>query len=185
MDIFSGVSEKNAIMEDFVYIILIVVWLLVSFLRRKPKTQKPHPKPETASETESAPAEEASMEDMLEEFFGSKKKKEDKPPVEEPVFQNREYERERKRHETPRAEEPVMEAVYEDYSGKSGVSDDFEFSTEGKIKTIDDLIKSHKTKEAMELAKAEAAYGAGLSDEIPEFDLRTAVIFSEILNKKY
>ncbi len=172
-------------MEDFVYIILIVVWLLVSFLRRKPKKQKPHPMPEPATETETAPAGEASMEDMLEEFFGSKKKKEEKTPVEESVFQRQEYERERKRHETARAEEPVMEAFYEDYLGKSGVSDDFEFSTEGKIQTIDDLIKSHKTKEAMELAKAEAAYGAGLSDDIPEFDLKTAVVFSEILNKKY
>ena len=172
-------------MEDFIYIILIIVWLLVSFLRRKPKTQKPQPKPEPATETETPPAEEVSMEDMLEEFFGSKKKKEDKPPVEEPVFQDRYRESERRQYEPAERIEPAVEAAYSDFTGKSGVSNDFEFSTEGKIQTIDDLIKSHKTKEAMELAKAEEAYGTGLSDDIPEFDLRTAVIFSEILNKKY
>ena len=37
----------------------------------------------------------------------------------------------------------------------------------------------------VEQAKAEMEYGSGLSEDIPEFDLRTAVIFSEILTKKY
>ncbi len=172
-------------MEDFVYIILIIVWLLVSFLRRKPKTQKPYKKPEPSTEAEPVPAEEVNMEDMLEEFFGTKKKKEEKREAEEQVFQNRERQSYPERFDTSKSEQRIPEPAFEDYSGKSGVSDDFEFSTEGKIQTIDDLIKSHKTKEAMELAKAEAAYGTGLSDDIPEFDLRTAVIFSEILNKKY
>lgn len=172
-------------MEDFVYIILIIVWLLVSFLRRKPKTQKPYQKPEPSNESEPIPAEEVSMEDMLEEFFGSKKKKEEKPQIEEPVFRSSDRYDRKEQYETTRVEQNMEESEYVDYMGKSGVSDDFEFSTEGKIQTIDDLIKSHKTKEAMELAKAEAAYGTGLPDDIPEFDLRTAVIFSEILNKKY
>ncbi len=175
-------------MEDLIYIVLIVVWLLVSFLRRKPKTQKPSQKQaEPATGSEPSPAKEVNMEEMLEDFFGTKKKKEE-PVKTEPVYETRERREQsdytdRRQHKA----EPVktqMEPAFEEFSGKTVVSDDFEFASDGKIQTIDDLIRQHRAKEAAELALAEEKYGSSASD-IPEFDLRTAVIFSEILNKKY
>ncbi len=176
-------------MEDLIYIVLIIVWLLVSFLRRKPKTQKPPQKQtEPASGSEPIPAEEVNMEDMLEEFFGTKKKKKQEPVKSEPVYETRERREQAdysdRRQHTAEPVKTQMEPAYEEYSGKTVVSDDFEFTSEGKVQTIDDLIKAHKAKEAAELALAEERYGSSASD-IPEFDLRTAVIFSEILNKKY
>ncbi|MDR4987713.1 MAG: hypothetical protein RG741_02595 [Bacteroidales bacterium] len=159
-------------MEDFVYIILIIVWLLVSFLRKKPKTQKQREKPEPSAQPEAVPAEEElSMEEMLQEFLGGKKQQK----------------QEAGSKTTPdiATDQGTVDPKFEQHVGQEGVSEDFEFATEGKIETIDDLIKSHKTQEALALAKAEDEYGSESSGDIPEFDLRTAVIFSEILNKKY
>ncbi len=170
-------------MEDFVYIILLVVWLLVSFLRKKPKK-----KPEPAKQQEPAPAEtETSMEDMLEEFFGGGKKKEKPKPgeVQYEAAGKRERIEPAEGRSTLDYETGRIPASYEEHVGKSGVSEDFEFSTEGKIMTIDDLIRSHKTKEAMELALAEEQYDTEAEGRFPDFDLKTAVVFSEILNKKY
>ncbi len=159
-------------MEDFVYIILIIVWLLVSFLRKKPKTKRPEQKPEPAAQPEAVPAEEElSMEEMLQEFLGGKKQqKQETKTGTMPDMVN---------------EQDAVDPRFEQHVGQEGVSEDFEFATDGKIQTIDDLIKSHKTQEALALAKAEEEYGSEDSDHIPEFDLKTAVIFSEILNKKY
>lgn len=177
-------------MEDLIYIVLIIVWLLVSFLRRKPKTQKtPQKQTESAAGSEPLLAEEeVNMEDMLEEFFGTKKKKKEEPVKPDPIFESAEKRHQAdyndgRQHTVRRKEEP-MKPAYEQYSGKTVVSDDFEFASDGKVQTIDELIKAHKAKEAAELALAEEKYGTVDSD-IPEFDLRTAVIFSEILNKKY
>ncbi len=170
-------------MEDFVYIILLVVWLLVSFLRRKPKK-----KPEPAKQQEPASAEgEVSMEEMLEDFFGGGKKKERSKPgeVQYESVEQRERAEPAAIKSTSDYEKDRIPANYENHVGKSGVSEDFEFSSEGKIMTIDDLIKSHKAKEAMELAMAEQDYDRDNAEGVPDFDLKTAVVFSEILNKKY
>lgn len=176
-------------MEDLIYIVLIVVWLLVSFLRRKPKTQKsPQKQTEPASGSEPIPAEEVNMEDMLEDFFGSKKKKKEEPVKTEPVYETRERREQadysNRWEQTVEPDKKQMEPAYEEYSGKKVVSEDYSFAPEDKVQTIEDLIKQHKAKEAAELARAEEQYGTA-SNDIPEFDLRTAVIFSEILNKKY
>jgi len=176
-------------MEDIIYVVLIIVWLLVSFLKRKPKTQKsPQKQTEPSAGSKPIPAEEVNMEDMLEEFFGSKKKKKEEPVKSEPVYETRERREQAdypyRKDVSEKQVEEKMQPVYENYGGREEVLDDFEFTPEGKIQTIDDLIKQHKAKEAIELARAEEEYGSG-SDDIPEFDLRTAVIFSEILNKKY
>ncbi len=176
-------------MEDLIYIVLIIVWLLVSFLRRKPKTQKtPQKQTESATGNEPIPAEEVNMEEMLEDFFGTKKKKKEEPVKTEPVYESRERREQAdysyRQEQKVEPEKQVMEPAYEEFSGKTVVSDDYAFASDGKVQTIEELIKQHKAKEAAELALAEEMYGSSDSD-IPEFDLRTAVIFSEILNKKY
>ncbi len=189
-------------MEDFVYIILIIIWLLVSFLRRKPKKADPATTQKPSSGRKESPATEGevSMEEMLEDFFGTGKKKQEKKPKAEPVYEAAER-KERadrsddRRWDTKRSEsswdspgDRIEKASDQDpklekFEGARGVSDDFEFSTEGKIETIDDLIKSHQREEAMRMAEEEEQMAH--HDAFPEFDLRNAVIFSEILNRKY
>jgi hypothetical protein len=178
-------------MEEFFYIILLVIWLVISLFKRKgqqgakPGQPKPQQQPEPASEPGK------NIEDLLEEFFGGgeKKPETDTAESEETVSAPAAHE--------PRTGRPVQEyyyedtqgelqeAEFEDFSGKNAVSDDFEFSAEGKVETIEDLIKSHAAKDARLQAEEEAAYGAEGKSSIPEFDLRTAVIYSEILNRKY
>ncbi len=174
-------------MEEYVYIILVVIWLLVSILRRRPKKDATKSKPQTApQEKTSAPAEkDMSMEEMLEEFLGGGKKKSretsrDKP-VDEPVY-NAPERREVKTtaYQTPEKQE----TAFEEFEGET-VAEDHAFVSEGKIKTIDELIESHKKEEALRLAREQEEAGIEPAEGIPEFDLRSAVIFSEILNRKY
>ncbi len=194
-------------MEELIYIVLVVIWLLVSFLRRKPKGSKPAEKPKPASQEETAPSggDEVNMEEMLEDFFGGgKKKKEEKQPEKEPVYEagERRERRDRYGHEdrrerewserqladkehSPVDEQEKGEGAFEEFEGQTGVSEDFEFVSDGKVQTIEELIQSHKKEEAMRLAMEEEDADYQSSEEIPEFDLRTAVIFSEILNRKY
>ncbi len=161
-------------MEEYVYIILIVIWLLVSILRRKPKKDATKGKPQTVpQEKTSAPADkEISTEEMLEEFFGGGKKKTKEESKEKP------------------AEEPVYdaperkEAEFEQFEGEI-VEEDFAFASDEKVQTMDDLIESHKKEEALRLAREEEKAGIESAAGIPEFDLKNAVIFSEILNRKY
>lgn len=174
-------------MEEYVYIILVVIWLLVSILRRKPKKDATRGKPQTAPQEETgAPAEkEISMEEMLEEFLGGGKKKpgetsRDKP-VDEPVYDA--PERREVKTTTYRTPEK-QETAYEEFEGEA-VAEDHAFTSEGKIKTIDELIESHKKEEALRLAREQEEAGIEPAEGIPEFDLRNAVIFSEILNRKY
>ncbi len=189
-------------MEEFIYIILIVIWLLVSFLKRRPKKQQPAGKPQQPAK-ESAPAgtEEASMEEMLEEFFGGGKKKKEAPkPEQEPVYKTADrtmrrekYERDDrwdrgrsdKRDYVEKTAEEVADKPSDEYKEKAGVSEEYEFAAEGNIQTIDDLIESHKKEEALRLAMEEETIDAELGEGIEAFDLRTAVIFSEILYRKY
>ncbi len=191
-------------MEELIYIVLIVIWLLVSFLKRKPKSGKPAEKRQP-TQGEAAPAEkEVTVEDMLEEFFGSDTKKE-KPEKPEPVFDASERDVQRddgyerledirekdlrdQRDETPMwgQDQKKKDPRFEQYEGRGAVSEPAAAPPEKKQQTIEELIASHKKEEAMRAAREEG-YDEGTAglQGIPEFDLRTAVIFSEILNRKY
>ncbi len=204
-------------MEELIYIVLIVVWLLVSFLKRKPKKgeQAGKQKPSTQGE-EAAPAEEMDMEDLLEEFFGGGKKKKEKQdkPAGEPVYEAREtadrpqrestiWDREspsRERESAGReSEAPGWEQYdsreesprksYEKYEGASAETPAMkkdEAPSVDKVQTIEELIRSHKKEEAMRQAMEEdEETDDRQSGEMAEFDLRQAVIFSEILNRKH
>ncbi len=189
-------------MEEFIYILLIVIWLLVSFLKRRPKKQQPAGKPQQPAK-ESAPTgtEEASMEKMLEGFFGGDKKEKEAPkPEQEPVYRTSErtvrrekYERDDrwergrsdKRDYLETAVEEEADQSFDELKGRSGVSEDYEFGAEGNTQSIYDLIEAHKKEEALRLAREEELTGAEAGEGIEAFDLRTAVIFSEILYRKY
>ena len=212
-------------MEELIYIVLIVVWLLVSFLKRKPKKEDQAGKQQPSTQAEEgAPVEEMDMEDVLEEFFGGGKKKKEKEsqPAGEPVYETRERsdrpEKEEKgrwedtrreressfgerasadrERESPGREqyESRDESSRKDYEGYEGASaeapkiEDEAASAASveKVQTIEELIRSHKREEALRMAREEESDAADRqSEEVPDFDLRQAVIFSEILNKKY
>ncbi len=192
-------------MEELIYIVLVVIWLLVSFLRRKPKKDRPEGKPKPVPQEQTAPPDdEASVEEVLEEFFGGGKKKEEKQPKKEPVYEaaerkerrdtyGHEGRREREWSERQQADkeqswdegQDTKGGVFEGVEGQTGVSEDFEFVSEGKKLTIEEMIQSYKEDEAKRLAMEEEDADYQPSEGIPEFDLRTAVIFSEILNRKY
>ncbi len=180
-------------MEDFIYILLVVAWVVAGLLKRKSKkTAAPdRPRPKQAP----APVEETSdVEQMLEQFFGGKeKKKEEKANMkQEPVFDAGERKEERTfrkeerdsrreiyaREEIPVEEEPVPEAFqeYSDYDATPPPKEEI------SVQSVEDLIKLHAEKDAIERALAAEQWDA---ENIPEFDVRTAVIFSEILNRKY
>lgn len=205
-------------MEEFFYIILLVIWLVISLYKRsakaKAKADKSASQPEASSTTLPKGSE---LEEMLEEFFGSGKKQ--TQPVDkevlsdaevvydfeemvseqgsrrepvlrddpEPAYQAWESRAQRdynERQEGEKKEEAVAEPAYVPFYKDQG-ADTESFVAMEKVASVDDLIRSHAAKDAREQARAEMEYGGGLAGDLPEFDLRTAVIFSEILNRKY
>ncbi|MFO7998823.1 MAG: OadG family protein [Bacteroidales bacterium] len=198
-------------MEEFFYLVLIIIWLVVSYFQRQKKAREKAAKPQPYLEKDpsAAPSKEVDMEELLEEFFGGGKKKSsqgeqqeasDFQEVEEresgrgepsrrerqPAYESWESQAQRNYNDAKedRHEEPLSEG-YEEFKGAGGVGSDFEFSTEGKVETIEDLIRTHMEQDAREQAMAEEKYESEKGRERAEFDLQTAVIFSEILNKKY
>lgn len=196
-------------MEEFFYIILLVIWLVVSYFQRQKKAREKAgmPKPDAQQDPSAAPPKEVDMEELLEEFLGGGKKKKpswdmDASPEEayerapeaaerdrpgrQPAYQSWESQAQQSYNEKKESrQEQTLIQGYEEFKGADGVEDDFEFSAEGKVETIEDLIRIHAAQDAREQAIAEEKYQTDRGGEVPEFDLRTAVIFSEILNKKY
>ncbi len=172
-------------MEDFGILIMILIWLVISFLRKKPKDAKSKGKPRPATQQE--PQQETDFEEMLEEFLGGGKKKEKQQEPVEVEEPERKHETAAERHYREKEEElHRKEGTEKEYEEFVGVEEDFEFSSEGKIETIEDLIKSHKDKEpVLEVEEVDGDQGEGIRDDLPDFDLRKAVIYSEIYNRKY
>ncbi len=172
-------------MEDFGILIMILIWLVISFLRKKPKDAKSTGKPRPATRQE--PQEETDLEEMLEEFLGGGKKKEKQEEVVEAEEPERAHETAAERHYREKEEMlQKKEGTKKEYEEFVGVEEDFEFSSEGKVETIEDLIKAHKEKEpVLEVEEVDGDQEVGVRDELPDFDLRKAVIYSEIYNRKY
>jgi hypothetical protein len=177
-------------MEEFIYIILVIAWLAISFFKKKAKTDapaksRPVPRPETTQQPKPI-----DLEEMLQDFFGAKKEEKapelEPQPVREQTAIERSFEQHDQEYRSFDAEfEPVQKAAFEDHVALDAVSDEYQFSTEARAQTIDDLIKANAAEEARILA-AEQASGFALEGEgLPDFDLRSAIIFSEIINRKY
>lgn len=203
-------------MEEFFYIILLVIWLVVSLYKRGAKSKQQKSKPAGQPDQTTSMPKESELEEMLEEFFGGGKKKKKEQPGEEVLSDQEvvhEYEEllskqaskdEPRRHEEPqpsyqawesRAQQSYNEKKQksQETAGEPSYEESYKVQAEAlesytameKVASVDDLIRSHAAKDAMEQARAEMEQGGGLGDDLPEFDLRTAVIFSEILNRKY
>ncbi|MEE4176848.1 MAG: hypothetical protein V2I46_04995 [Bacteroides sp.] len=176
-------------MEDFVYIILVIAWLVVSIMKRKSKNQAPA-KPTPASRPQQAsPPREFDLEEALKEMFGGKPASKPEPAPEpvaqrapaETVFENQEPEYESMAEELSTYQEPVYQTI----KAPGSVPEEYQFSTEVRDQTIEDLIRANAAEEARLQAAEEMLEAEALRAADIDFDARKAVIFSEIINRKY
>ncbi|MFO7978589.1 MAG: hypothetical protein R6U64_08000 [Bacteroidales bacterium] len=174
-------------MEEFFYLILVVVWLIISLVKRKSKAAPP---PGQQKQQPTSQPREKDLGDLLGEFFGQEQ------PRPAPEAQPGEAERAAQQMERQREEE-VEEYYYEElqtpeyqenqqkFADAEGVTEDIVQAVDEKAASVEDLIRKHASEDARLKAEEEQAYGRQDQQDVPEFDLKTAVVFSEILNRKY
>ncbi len=174
-------------MEDFVYIILVIAWLAISLLRRKPKNETPGrthqaPRPETTSMPK-----EVAIEDMFKELFGQKNENQPQPEImREPTALESSFEEQNQEYSSfdddfTRQPEPV----FNEYASLERIDETYQFSTEVRDQTIDELLRANAAEDARKQAEDELLEVNADGLDMPEFDPRSAVIFSEIINRKY
>ncbi len=161
-------------MEDIIFILLAVVWLLYSLFKGKSKKkpqEKSIPQPSDKPRSEK---QEKDFETIFREILGEEDEKEEE---EAEVYAGE--------RETPQmqTEEEKPEEVKK-HTGLSGVGDDFEFSAEGKIETIEDQVKKQKQQKEKHLEVIDL-WAEDEETEPLHFDPQKAIIFSEIINKKH
>ncbi|TVQ15133.1 MAG: hypothetical protein EA361_06405 [Bacteroidetes bacterium] len=193
-------------MEDFIYILLAVVWLAISILGgRKKKKQAEEQRKSQPNRTEPQPIEietptqekESDFEDLLEDFFGSATPKTSEQSQSEPRPQpapQPAYSEERRYNDGKNSENTFMsqkkDEEVERYEGTKAIDDDFEFAAEGKVETLEDLINLYQRSEQKILEEDAKIDVVDLDEEVlpvadMEFDARKAIIYSEIINRKY
>ncbi|MFW5663522.1 MAG: hypothetical protein ACOCYD_00630 [bacterium] len=191
-------------MEDVLYIILAIVWLIISIIggqkKKKQAQSQPQPNRSEPQPVESEPSsdkKESDFEDLLEEFFGTDEPRAKKQPDSQPEVQKTSRPTYTEEHSYDEAtdsdyrfgSEQKADEV-EKFKGAQAIEEDFEFSAEGKVETLEDLIKLHEEKEQKILEEDSKINVMDLDEEaVPvadlEFDPRKAVIYSEIINRKY
>jgi hypothetical protein len=196
-------------MEDYVYIILAVVWLLISILgnkkRKAQQQQQQQPKQEQKSFDEQRPQpvskpqpiEPSEFEVLLDDFFGDGTKSKKPEPKPEPeaekeekhVFSD-EYTFQGRKGEEYNVKEEIPSSELEKYEGKLAIDDDYEFSAEASLESIEDYIKSYDDQDRIaeerdsQLVVVDLDEEYGISSDL-EFDGRKAIIYSEIINRRY
>jgi hypothetical protein len=183
-------------MEDFIYIILGLVWLVISILGGLKKKQAPtaqsRPQPREESLPEPGPMPE--IEDMLDDFFGTGKKSHQPKPADQEEVYNPQYDEE----PLPQYEEVVYESLeepadqdYPKYETKYAVDEGYQFSAQVMHGTLDNILEKYRLSD--EQAEFEDSQMAVEDLDSPtttatpafEFDARKAIIYSEIINRKY
>ncbi len=186
-------------MEDFVYIILAVVWLVISILgNKKRKAQQAQNTPPAKEQEvqhepvpEPQPQEPSDFEVLLDDFFGDEPKKTPKrvpTEKEENVFSSDKYPHEERKYQNYPTKEAIPDDELEKYEGADAIDDDYEFSAEGELETIENLIKSYDEKERQ--LEEEKIVVVDVEDEDSqlyewEFNGRDAIVYSEIINRRY
>ena len=201
-------------MEEFLYIFLAIIWLVISILgskKKKKQQQQEQQQKQQRQETQASSSQETreyqpvpptsqkekepskDFEELLEDFFGGETKPKEKQPqpqeAPKPAYtQERTYQDDRKPER--RFNEDIISEKVEEFEGAEAITDDYEFSAEGKVETIEDLIRTYeeeykkieeKDKE-IEVVDLDAEY---VAKEDFEFDGRKAIIYSEIIRSKY
>ncbi len=201
-------------MEDFLYIFLAVIWLVISILgskRKKKAQQEQKQQRQVQQETQTVKREEVpeyqtaqptsqkqnepkrDFEELLEEFFGGETQTREKQPKRQdapaPAYSQERTFQDNKKPERRFNEDIISEKV-EDFEGADAITDDYEFSSEGNVETIEDLIKSYEDEYKKIDEKDKELVVVDLDDEDStkeefEFDGRKAIIYSEIIKRKY
>lgn len=190
-------------MEDILYIVLGIIWLIISIVggKKKKKQTTPQPRQNTTSEqgTSSSPVIEqepttekpkgANFEDMLEEFFGGDSSTKENSPTNSPVAEEDQSYAGYGEEILEESQERKVPEKIKEFEGT--MQHDFEFTTEGKIETLEDRIKAIE-KQDRETAEKDnelkvVDLDGGEIDESKgiDFDARKAIIYSEIINRKY
>jgi hypothetical protein len=186
-------------MEDYIYILLAIVWLVISILgsRKKKQAQQQGQHPPTAEprpiEADPLPKQgKNDFEELLDDFFGSETTTKEKPvePQATPKPSFTQQYRTRKEEPDHTFNENQPDPELEKFQGADAITDDYEFSAEGKVETLEDLIKSYERSEQKILEEDAKISVVDLDEEIIspkdfEFDARKAIIYSEIINRKY
>jgi hypothetical protein len=203
-------------MEQFTPIILLILWLIVSFLNNRKKQAAPPARPVPRPETTSRP-QETDLEEMLKDIFGKEEvptqetrpvvaEKQKVPEFFEPVaemqedtfsqrsYQERElttieqaFEQSGQDYQSFETAEAVLpEAAFEQHTGLEALESDYQFFTAANnpasledAQTLLEKARELPTEE-MELIQDEFE-----QQPFREFNAQDAVIFSEILNRKY
>ncbi len=195
-------------MEDLLYIFLAIVWLAISILgsrKKKQQANQSRPEPKPIEQDEEAPTMQApppssqkegevDFEELLEDFFGGGSKKTEKPAEEAPqqapapaYTEERTYYSEKPEY---RRKEEELSKPEEIKKFEGAITDEYEFSAEGKVETIEDLIQSYDKKykkteeEDLKISVVDLEEGEYEKLDV-EFDGRKAIIYSEIINRKY
>jgi hypothetical protein len=183
-------------MEDIVYIILAIVWLVISVLGGKKKKQAPQQQSRPARqpyEEKTAPPPGSEIEDMLEEFFGkSSKAPEAEPTAEqepEEVYAHEEqvYDFENTQYDSL---ETIEQQDYSKYESKFSIDKDYSFSAVSPEGSMDEILRRYREsdekaqEEDAKLAVVDLDMGQAVTSTF-HFDPRMAVIYSAILNRKY
>ncbi|MFW5706284.1 MAG: hypothetical protein ACOC12_00055 [Bacteroidota bacterium] len=186
-------------MEDIIYIILAIVWLVISILggmkkkQTKPpqqQTSRPQPRP---LEADPAPQKEKSdFEELLEDFFGTETDTQERPAQPQRAPQPSYPQEFKTKEEEPQSTfyEEQSDPEIEKYQGADVVTENYEFAAEGKMETLEDLIRSYEQSERKTLEEDSKIAVEDLDEGFVgrkdfEFDVRKAIIYSEIINRKY
>ncbi|MFN2394870.1 MAG: hypothetical protein ABR597_04190 [Bacteroidales bacterium] len=198
-------------MEDYLYIFLAIIWLVISILGGRKKKQQQQQRQQRQNQQQEEPVRSTfeetrreapepraekqekrpsrDFEELLGEFFGEETSKTEKPAQQAPAPS---YSSEKEYSDERTSEWKYVEDVSDEEISKheGAIKEDFEFSAEGKVETLEDLIKNYddqyqkteekdKELEVVDLDEEESAFS--------EFDFngRDAIIYSEIINRKY
>ncbi len=163
-------------MEDIIFILLAFAWLMYSLYQKQSK-QKPEDKPESQAPDDEPQTEkkEEGFETIFRDVFGEEEVSAERKPRE--TFEQA---------ETPQPQpEKQKPEGYDKHSGMSSVDDNFEFSAEGEIETIEDQVKKQKQQEEKVLEVIDLWDEEENENEVWDFDPRMAIIYSAIINRKY
>ncbi len=169
-------------MDDILYVIFLVLWLVFSIYKKKAKTKQAAQgaKPQ-GHESSTPPPPGSELESMFEEFFGEKLNK--KEVHEHPVAQQMTEEPKPIREDFSEVQSPYN-SIYESYSGLDIVGDDYSFEHQGLTDVsnyqMSQVDKEENRKVFFEDEKKEETKEHGI---LTEFDPIKAVIYSEILKR--
>ena len=161
-------------MDDFLYIIIGIIWVIYSLYSNKQKQQKKRMLEEQRRIDPDAPPAPARPRSILEQILDPEPEIPETAP--QPYEEYKEHQEEYS-YETqqPVQFKPVIQSLETITNEVSGSYFDNQYASRGDANYYDNRVMSESTHNEIPLAE----------ELVEEFDLRKAVIYSEILNPRY